>query len=288
MFIKKYAKLYKEELKKLAFSYPKGEGRKFRINKENLDIIGELYEAEDYCSNLGKYLKAIYEEYSSLPRFEREQIFFSEAFSKTNQAIYQQNKLKVTLLSQYTPDGTKQVARKFYISPYKIVQDKTNTYNYIIGVSEEIKEAIIKDENGEDRKTHETTAKIPACFRLSRIDKIDIQVSMGAHISQENAKLLDNMLIKNTAMFMTSNTIKIKVKFTDVGLESFNRHIYLRPQFYEIDPLDNHIYIFDCTETQAINYFFKFGQDAIILEPQSLANTFKTKYEKALNSYTSK
>ena len=45
------------------------------------------------------------------------------------------------------------------------------------------------------------------------------------------------------------------------------------------------IYEFECSDYQAESYFFKFGENVKILEPQTLADKFKQKYETAAACY---
>lgn len=286
LFINKYLKLYENELTTNALSYQNGHGEKFRINKENLEILRESLEASHYNGTIGLYLKAIFEEYATKPSYIREQIFFNEIINKIQLATLKEKKLKISLVDSVSNNYNSKYSKKFLVSPYCIIQDKTNSFNYLIGYAEQIKETVELDENGKQHKTSSYGQKQPSCFRISRINKIDIQVSMGAHISKEKADELKDMLIKRTPMYMTSEPLTIKVKFTDKGLEFFKRQLYMRPQFYTVDEKDKHIYIFNCTEVQAINYFFKFGKDAVIIEPTSLKEKFKVRYERALKQYT--
>lgn len=285
LFIEKYANVYEADLKDKALSYPNGHGEKFRINKENLNLLRDSLEAANYGGSIGLYLKAIYEEYATKPTYLREQIFFHDTVDTIHKAINEHKKLKLTLHERLTTSGFKRPARKYYLSPYRIVQDKTNTFNYVIGYSEEIVDQLETDENGKTRKTSYSKEKRPACFRISRIEKCDIQISMGAKISNEHVSELEKMLVDRGAMFMSSDPIDIKIRFTSKGLESFKHQLYMRPQFYSIDKEDKYIYNFRCTEIQAINYFFKFGWDANIIEPTELAEKFKIRYERALKSY---
>lgn len=284
-FIEKFTEVYKAEIKEKARSYPNGHGDKFRINIENLDLLRESMEAANYDGSIGLYLKAIYEEYATKPTYIREQIFFQDTINTIQRAKSQHVKLKVYPLERISVLGNIKYTKKYYLSPYSIVQDKTKTFNYVIGFSEEIVEQTDTDANGKTRKTSYSKDKRPACFRISRIKKCDIQVSMGAKISNEHALELEKMLVERGAMYMSSGPIDIKIKFTDKGLESFKRQLYMRPQIYTIDKQDKHIYIFRCTELQAINYFFKFGWDALVLEPAELTKKFRMRYERALKSY---
>lgn len=285
LFINKFVTVYKEDLIVKARSHPNGRGEKFRINKENLDILRESLEAAHYDGSIGFYLKALFEDYVTKPSYMREQIFFQDTVGKAINAISRQMKLKIILNERLTDSGDRKYIKKYYLSPYRIVQDKTNTFNYLIGYSEEIIDRFEKDENGKTRKTCYSKEKRAACFRISRIDKCDIQVSMGAKISSEHASELEKMLVDRSVMYMSSEPVDIKIRFTKKGLESFKRQLYMRPQFYMIDSADKCLYTFRCTELQAINYFFKFGWDACVLAPASLAEKFRIKYERALKAY---
>ena len=269
--IDKQLETYKNELLNLAKSYQSGHGEKFRINKENLDLLRESLEDDYYDGSAGKYLKAVFEEYATKPTYIREQIFFEEIVEKIRYAISNQKKLKITLNDKVTVKEDKKYNRKFYVSSYKIEQDSTKTFNYLIGYSIEIEK--------------EDAVEAPCCFRISRIKKINVQSSMGGKISKEKAKELDDLLIERTVMFMSSDPIDIQIRFTDKGLEAFRRQLYMRPRIYTIDKDDKHLYTFRCTEIQAINYFFKFGWDANIISPVELRERIKLRYSRSLKTY---
>ena len=99
--------------------------------------------------------------------------------------------------------------------------------------------------------------------------------SMGAYLSAQNVKKLNDEILIRGPMYMSSEPIDIKVEFTIKGLESLKRQIYMRPAYYEIDKDNRHIYTFHCSKMQIMNYLFKFGWDAKVLEPADLRNEFK-------------
>ena len=82
---------------------------------------------------------------------------------------------------------------------------------------------------------------------------------------------------------MAGDLISLEVEFTNKGLELFDRQLYLRPAVYE--KASSNTYTFQCTELQAIHYFFKFGRDARIIKPQYLKDKFISYYQEALNAY---
>jgi predicted DNA-binding transcriptional regulator YafY len=57
----------------------------------------------------------------------------------------------------------------------------------------------------------------------------------------------------------------------------------LRPQLVEL--CEGNEFVFKCTEAQAEFYFFKFGKDAEILEPEELRNKLANMYDEALRMY---
>lgn len=73
------------------------------------------------------------------------------------------------------------------------------------------------------------------------------------------------------------------VKFTEKGQKMYHRMLHLRPMFSAIR--EDRIYEFMITRRQAENYFFKFGHQVKILEPQELADKFSRRYESAARQY---
>ena len=251
-------------------SYSKDEGRKFRINKENIDILKESLEANNYTNSIGLYLKAIYEDYATKPTYIRERIYYKEVVDIIESSINLKKKLKVTLVDRLSSTN-KIINRKFYLSPYKIMQDKNNMFNYLVCYCEEI----LEDGSILDKRI--------ASFRISRFKKVDIMSSMNNFISKENIKRIEESLLNNDVQYLASDVVDIKIKFLDKGLELFNRQIYSRPNNYT--KIEENIYSFKCSEIQAINYFFKFGKYIEILEPIDLRDKFIYRYSKALDIY---
>lgn len=48
---------------------------------------------------------------------------------------------------------------------------------------------------------------------------------------------------------------------------------------------DNNVFVFQCSETQALYFFFRFAGDAEILEPLSLRNKMRDLYQAGLDNY---
>lgn len=276
-YITKILDVYEKSLVAKAGSYEKGYGRKFRINKENVEILRESSENIYYNNSIGAYLKAIFEEYAMKPMFEREQIYFKSVMDILQSAISQKKSVKMSILKRINPDSNEYYTRKFYLAPYKIIQDKTRMFNYVIGYSEELKEA-----------GNEIQPKIAVCYRISRIDHLLIMSSKSGFISKADQEAIDMMVAEKSPQFLTGEIIELKVRFTDKGIENFNRQLYMRPTNFDNVSGEKNTYIFRCTEFQAINYFFKFARDVEILAPAATRDKFIQRYREAYMQYVNK
>jgi hypothetical protein len=274
LYISKILDVYEKELIAKVGSYEKGEGRKFRINKENVEILRESSENIYYNNVIGAYLKAVFEEYALKPMFEREQIYFKDIMDILQSAISQKKSVSMSILKKINPNSNETYTRKFYLVPYKIIQDKTRMFNYVIGYSEEVKP-----------ESNETWPRRAVCYRISRIDHPRISLSKSGFISKADRESIDKMVSEKEPQFLAGEVIELKVRFTDKGVESFNRQLYMRPNDFEVLNEEKNTYLFKCTEVQAINYFFKLARDVEILSPEITRNKFIQRYKDAYDKY---
>ena len=271
LYVSKLLEEYERTLLEEATSHSKGIGKKFRVNKQNIEVLKESGSSEYYDDSIGAYMKAVFEEYVQLPSYQRELIFFKDTVDKVELALAKKNKLKISLMQKLTPDGQNYYTKRFYVMPYKIACDKTGNFNYLIGYAEEI---------GNEGALGE---KRIASFRISRIEKIEVMSSMSGFLSKSSKDLVDKELLSKTPQFLAGELIDIKIIFNEKGLESFARQIYMRPSSF--DKVDKYTYVFHCTEFQAMNYFFKFGRDIEVVAPLSLRENIKNRYFEAWKNY---
>jgi hypothetical protein len=245
--------------------YPKSSGFKFRINQRNFRYLTEdtSYPEEKFYERMGQYFKAVIEEYACKPYRDREKIYFSEIFGTIEMAIGLERQISMVLSQGAT----------HCISPYKIESDPLSMYHYLIGKKLQL---------------NETEHRLPGYFsyRITNIKEIKLLKSKRGHLTKDEKHWIDNELLRKGVQFMSSETSKICVRFTSAGLVKYRRLLHLRPPYSEV--LDENTYVFHCTETQAEFYFFKFGEDAQIVEPVSLAQKFERMYINAANCYTKK
>ncbi|GEM_PF-6275830 len=205
--------------------------------------------------NRNKCLKAVFEEYAGLPYYEREKIYFRSEFEflclccKSSQPVgFDYRKGKETV----------------YISmlPYDIRLDEWSSYNYLIGITK--------------------SGKIINC-RLSFIQNLH-SVSGNFSDLHKKSKIIEERIMTNGVQFLGSEPQKIIVRLTETGQNMYSTMIYLRPHYESCNPQSG-IYEFFCTPTQIRYYFFKFGGEAEIIEPEILRQQFIDDYKKALDNY---
>lgn len=262
---------YIKKLKTAAFSYPKGYGKYFRLNKESQGILDGHPDSPEYDSR-SDYLKAVFEQYATLLSFERERIFFKDKIDAINNATALGKRLRITLLPRPEDNGAKFI---YSVKPYDVRQDRNQLFNYLVGYSERL-------DNSHEPMFPDTERAVR--FRISRIKDIRV-TAQNSFISKDRRDEIEKTMREKGVQFMSGDLMDITVKFTDKGLDDFNRQSYMRPRSF--DKVDNakNTYVFYCTMFQAFNYFFKLGAEAQILSPTSLRDAMRNRFEEAANAY---
>ncbi len=273
-FIESCVSDMEKEIRRQIELYPKGIGRKIRINNENYrHLKSESKEDIFYGEHkVGCYIKAVVEEYARKPYIDRERIYFGDFIDIIDAAIKENH--QITLKS-----GTVQ----YSVSAFSVMSDKQNNYNYLVGRSS------VLNFNG-------STEPIDCSFRLSRIKDIRISKTQeSVFVSDEVRKEFAKTLNSRSAQFMGGNDSEsVTIRLTFNGMKMYDKMQHLRPDYTEmyIEKKDfngraiyNYILKFDCTTQQIDFYFFKFGKDAEILSPSRLAADFKHRYLEAYRIY---
>ena len=246
----------KEELATLLDTYVRGEGRKFRLNVQACEILADSEEDRFYDGKVGKYLKAIFEEYTLLPYDAREKIFFRETFDMIQKAIQKKCELKIELI-----DG-----KKIEFSPYKVAVEKAGTFHYLVG-----------KQMGKYGKPRFVS------YRLARLRSVRPLVSKKTLMTKDDVDKLQHLLLERGPQFLSGGTLEIKMRLTEQGYITYRRSIRGRPPIYGVE--EGNIYVFHCTLSQALYYFYKFGPDATPVSPESVVQRFKSTLEASLASY---
>lgn len=266
--IREYANNIKKSL------HIKGNRRFCYINKYNMKFLADNgykeYSGEDMLeyspyNRPSQYLRAVIEEYCSLPFIKREEIFKKEAYDIINDAI--DKKLVLHIPNAKNPDQI------FVVYPHKIVDNKSNTQSYLLCYS---KIKGIKD----------SKMKIVS-FSMARLNISEANVtSQNFKLTKEQEKNIENILEHQEIEYLLNEPESIEIRLTETGKKIYNSRIYMRPKRTEIK--DNNIWVFNCTQLQAYNFFFSFGENAEVINPPELRDRFIQSVNKMSEIYSHK
>lgn len=268
---------YYRDIKKENLSYSKGSGHYFRINIDLANILNDNVENQDIIdagNSLGCYFKVILEEYATLPQSERERIYFKDVVDVVEDAIANKRGIKIIQrpferLDRNDKENYNRITKenKYYVKPYKIIADDSFQYIYLVGLSKRI------EENDCEGIKYE-----PHAFRISLIQRATKLNSISGFISKESKDIIERRLTINGPQNLIDpddpfKTLSIKVRFDNHGLETLKRISYGRPKSFT--KIDENTFIFKSDFYKARNYFWRFANNAEILEPESLRNSIK-------------
>ena len=257
-----------EEIK--AYLTTKGTSKLYHINNNNVEYLledcSELQESTNseiiYNNRPGLYIRAVIEEYCSLPFIDRERFYRKDIYDIIEDACRNKTMLKIKA-NYYGKD------QLFHVYPYKIKPDPFNTQSYLVCYSKKT------NENAKD--------KIIASFSMARINP-PTKLSQTFHLSAAERNELETKITQYSPAYLIGTPEQIKVKLTKKGKQSYRSRLYSRPEKIESLSTDD-IYVFDCTQQQIFNYFFSFGAEAEIISPEDLRNRFHKTYLNALKVY---
>lgn len=250
-----------ERLLESAMSYPTGSTAKFRLNKRNYEALFEEYCPEaNYYKRAGSYIKAVIEEYARKPPLERESIYFRNEINEIMRHIQNGSRLLLRIWN----------GQVYEVKPYAVMSDNRSMYHYLAGFSVQL-----DDPNAE--------LKVSS-YRLSRILQIKGSPSrLTGKLTQKEKNALEERLKAVGIQFLVGNQERIVVRLTQAGVRMFQTQNHLRPRPNKVE---KGIYYFECSVKQAESYFFKFGGEAEVLEPESLRIQFREQYKLAVQHYT--
>lgn len=205
-------------------------------------------------TTLSGYLRSLISSYVHMPQDKRERIIFRDIYSLIDKAILNNKKIYF-VIKRYDKET------KHTVSPFTVENSKEELFNYLLA-----------DKDG-----------TPLSFRMSRIKNL---TALNESVSFSSLSLDSfQKMIKNGPQFTYTKEEKdlIKIKLTDTGKLKYTRIYLHRPSYIDIE--DDDIYVFDCSYLQAIQYFERFGEDAIVIKPQDLRDRFEIFYNRARKAY---
>ena len=218
----------------------------FNLNKKNLENYYSFL-AEKKIEVEAEYFRNIFFYYAQQSKKSRELFIFKNITEKIMCGVENKKKIIVTFA-----DGTKKT-----ISPYYIASSELELKNYLFSYDEE-----------EKKFKNFTLRNIKAVYVTEK------KVYEG-----ENDFVRE--VIENFDPFL-SYSRRVKVKFTDEGLEILKKIKTYRPKLLK---QEGNICVFQCSELQGKRYFSIFWNEAEILEPLELRNWFRERSLKMTEIY---
>lgn len=218
----------------------------FNLNKKNLENYYSFL-AEKKIEVEAEYFRNIFFYYAQQSKKSRELFIFKNITEKIMCGVENKKKIIVTFA-----DGTKKT-----ISPYYMASSELELKNYLFSYDED-----------EKRFKNFTLRNIKAVYVTEK------KVYEG-----ENDFVRE--VIENFDPFL-SYSRRVKVKFTDEGLEILKKIKTYRPKLLK---QEGNICVFQCSELQGKRYFSIFWNEAEILEPLELRNWFRERSLKMTEIY---
>ena len=218
----------------------------FNLNKKNLENYYSFL-AEKKIEVEAEYFRNIFFYYAQQSKKSRELFIFKNITEKIMCGVENKKKIIVTFA-----DGTKKT-----ISPYYMASSELELKNYLFSYDED-----------EKKFKNFTLRNIKAVYVTEK------KVYEG-----ENDFVRE--VIGNFDPFL-SYSRRVKVKFTDEGLEILKKIKTYRPKLLK---QEGNICVFQCSELQGKRYFSVFWNEAEILEPLELRNWFRERSLKIMEIY---
>ena len=258
-------------------SFPKEFTFKLRLRNELFDDLDGRFPNYDYYDGaLGRYIKAIIEDYAIQDYYKREEIYFM----KMNQRLLSELRAplpdRILLRMRYrTSNGS---VSDYRIKPFRMTNEAESRFHYLIAMSKPVADP--------------DSDFTPAVFRLSRIiDFTETPSVSSGKITRKEQKALSDAINKRGVQFLMSDICEYKIRLTPEGLKMYGNILNQRPAAdiskTTEDASGNTTMHFLCTPLQIQSYFFRFGKEAKILYPKSAAKDFSEAYRKAYEQYNS-
>lgn len=224
----------------------------FKPSNCNKSIIETVIYKYGPYQTISSFFRNLILDYLVLPQYKREQIIFSNNYELITEAIESQRKIIVHSNQ-----------KRHIVSPYKIVTNKEELYNYLICLK------------------HEKDSVTIMSFHLFKIDYVGL-LQETVSITEDDKAKLENVASFYPQFPFYKDSYSV-VELSDTGVKMFESKYFNRPTPYKIE---NNLYYFNCSYNQLSLYFFPFGKNAKIISPSNLISSFKKMYQEAYNLYS--
>ena len=237
-----------KDLNKVELGNFSGEVIQFNLNKKNEEIFMDTL-IRNKVEIEAEYWRNIFFTYINNLRYKREEILFENKFKDIREAIKIEKKIKIKYHKYIR-----------LVNPYFIKVSDSENRSYLFCYCEK---------NNDYRN-----------YRISEIEEI--------WLTNEKNEIRDKKYIddvrKNFDPFLSYKN-RVKVKFTEKGIELYEKVLANRPRL--IEEKDG-IYTFECDNKLAMIYFAQFYSEVKILEPEELKTILKKELKKTIEIYENK
>ncbi len=230
--------------------------RKIRLTNASIEALSFDENSFPFVKKytVTQFIKCLLESYARISFLEREKLILKKnTIEPIETAITKSKNIKFNYSGEIVETA-----------PYKIVASKEGSFQYLIGKT-----------NGK--------------WESYRISRIRFLSAKGKFTPFEKIELdyIDKALSEYGPTFCCEPVAEIKVRFTPNGLTRYNYSVIHRPIHKEIISYanDEPIYVFECSEKQALYFFFSYANDVEILEPLSLRQKFIDMFRSGLECY---
>lgn len=225
----------------------------FKPTKMSEKAIFHIQQVVLQSESISSFYRRMFNAYAIKTKNEREKIIHKENYELLQESL----KLGVQVLVKLTSN---KVVNNLNV--YAICSAKDELFNYVLGYN------------------------IPnnSTVRLAKIKSVTL-LSTPISIPEENVALLDRQIAcaPQYPMFKSDKNL-IKVELTDTGVKLFEKIYLYRPTPISIV---GNVYTFDCSAAQALYYFERFGNNALIISPRKLGIDMRNYHYFALKKYNS-
>ncbi len=237
-----------KDLNKVELGNFSGEVIQFNLNKKNEEIFMDTL-IRNKVEIEAEYWRNIFFTYINNLRYKREEILFENKFKDIREGIKAEKKIKIKYHKYIR-----------LVNPYFIKVSDSENRSYLFCYCEK---------NNDYRN-----------YRISEIEEI--------WLTNEKNEIRDKKYIddvrKNFDPFLSYKN-RVKVKFTEKGIELYEKVLANRPRL--IEEKDG-IYTFECDNKLAMIYFAQFYSKVKILEPEELKTILKKELKKTIEIYEDK
>lgn len=201
--------------------------------------------------SMSSYYRRLFSGYAQKTKNVREKIIFKENYRLLTDAAKRGVKTCISLVNGNIEKDA---------SVHSVSAAKDELFNYVLYF------------NGKQNVT----------VRLSSVRTVSL-LAAKSYIPAQNRELFDRQ-VECAAQYPMYNTDRepIKVRLTAKGRSMFDKIYLYRPTPIDID---GDIYTFACSANQALYYFERFGDNALILSPKKLGIFMRSYYYFAYKKY---